>query len=123
MIQYYDYPLDVYLNATVDLVSNGSVSLSILQSHVRKILSVKHDLGLFENPYIPENTDSQALTAKHVPLTLEAAQKSIVLLENRNETLPIQPAAQNITKIALIGPFSDVLNYVCHHSPIYKYFH
>lgn len=112
MIQYYDYPLDVYLNATIDMVANGSVALSTLQSHVRRILAVKHDLGLFDNPYIPEIIDSQSLTAKHVPLTLEAAQKSIVLLENRNATLPIQPAAQNIDKIALIGPFSDVLNYV-----------
>lgn len=113
MIQYYDYPLEVYLNTTIDLIANGSVSLSTLQSHVRKVLKVKHDLGLFHNPYIPDNIDPQALTTKHLPLTLEAAQKSIVLLENHNKTLPIQPAAQNIKKIALIGPFSDVLNYVC----------
>lgn len=112
MIQYYDYPLEVYLNATIDLVANGSVSLSTLQSHVRRILKVKHDLGLFHNPYIPVDMDPQALTTKHIPLTLEAAQKSIVLLENRNTTLPIQPKSQNIKKIALVGPFSDVLNYV-----------
>ncbi|CZR62168.1 uncharacterized protein PAC_12065 [Phialocephala subalpina] len=111
MIQYYDYPIDVFLNATVDLVTNGSVALSTLQSHVRKILAVKHDLGLFDSPYIPESINSQALTASHIPLTLEAAQKSIVLLENRNETLPIRPVAQNVNKIALIGAFSDVLNY------------
>ncbi|KAE8443991.1 hypothetical protein EG329_001120 [Mollisiaceae sp. DMI_Dod_QoI] len=111
MIQYYDYPLDLYLNATIDLIVNGSVALSTLQSHVRKILSVKYDLGLFNNPYIPESVNSQALTASHVSLTLEAAHKSIVLLENRNSTLPIRPAAQNINKIALIGPFSDALNY------------
>lgn len=112
MIQYYDYPLEVYLNTTIDLVANGLVSLSTLQSHVRKILNVKHDLGLFHNSHTPDSIDSQALTTKHIPLTLEAAQKSIVLLENRNETLPIQPKAQNISRIALIGPFSDVLNYV-----------
>jgi beta-glucosidase-like glycosyl hydrolase len=112
MIQYYDYPLEVFLNATVELVANGSVALSRLQSHVRKILGVKYDLGLFNGPYTPESINSQALTEAHIPLTLEAAQKSIVLLENRNKTLPIKPAKQNISKIALIGPFSDTMNYV-----------
>jgi beta-glucosidase-like glycosyl hydrolase len=112
MIQYYDYPLDVFLNTTVELVANGSVALSTLQSHVRRILGVKYDLGLFDNASIPHNVNSQSLTAAHIPLTLETAQKSIVLLENRNATLPLKPAAQNISKIALIGPFSDTLNYV-----------
>jgi beta-glucosidase-like glycosyl hydrolase len=112
MIQYYDYPLQTYLDATIDLVNNGSVALSTLQSHVRKILGVKYDLGLFRDPYIPDTIESPALTAAHVPLTLEAAQKSIVLLENRNNTLPLNPSAQKISKIALIGPFGDALNYV-----------
>ncbi len=114
MIQYYDYPLEVFLNTTNELVTNGSVALSTLQSHVRKILAVKYDLGLFEKPFIPDDINSQTLTEAHVPLTLEAAQKSIILLENRNKTLPIKPVEQNISKIALIGPFSDTLNYVRH---------
>lgn len=112
MIQFYDYSIDTYLNATIDLVANGSVALSTLQSHVRRVLGVKYDLGLFSDPYIPDYISSNALTAAHIPLTLEAAQKSIVLLENHNNTLPLKPTAQNISKIALIGPFSDALNYV-----------
>ncbi|KAK7746690.1 hypothetical protein SLS53_001877 [Cytospora paraplurivora] len=44
-------------------------------------------------------------------LTLEAARRSIVLLKNQNATLPLKPSGQNISKIALIGPFADVLNY------------
>ncbi|KAE9367177.1 glycoside hydrolase family 3 protein [Stipitochalara longipes BDJ] len=111
MIQYYDYPLEVFLNTTIELVANESVALSTLQSHVRKILRVKYDLGLFDSAFIPDNINSQTLTEAHVPLTLEAAQKSIVLLENRNKTLPIKPIEQKIKKIALIGPFSDTLNY------------
>jgi beta-glucosidase-like glycosyl hydrolase len=112
MIQFYDYSLETYLNATLDLINNGSVALATLQSHVSRILGVKYDLGLFENRYIPETVNSQTLTDAHLPLTLEAAHKSIVLLENRYWTLPIRPAAQNISKIALVGPFSDALNYV-----------
>ena len=116
MIQFYDYSLDTYLSATIDLINNGSVTLSTLQSHVSRILGLKYDLGLFQNRYIPETVNSQALTDEHVSLTLEAAQKSIVLLENRNWTLPLNPAAQNISKIALIGPFGDALNYVSPHN-------
>jgi beta-glucosidase-like glycosyl hydrolase len=110
-ISYYDYPLETFMNATIELVNNGTVSLSTLQSHVRNILNVKYDLGLFENPYILPDVDSEALTTEHTPLTLEAAQKSIVLLENRNGTLPLRPVEQKIRKIALIGPMGDTLNY------------
>ncbi|KAI1326632.1 glycoside hydrolase family 3 protein [Xylariaceae sp. FL0255] len=111
MIQFYDYPLENYLNMTEDLVANGSVAMSTLQSHVTKILGVKWDLGLFTNPYVPSNIKPTAIVKSHRQLALEAAQKSIVLLENKNSTLPLKPADQGINRIALIGPFSDTLNY------------
>ncbi|KAF7350258.1 Glycoside hydrolase family 3 protein [Mycena venus] len=111
MINFYDFPVDVMVNATEGLVGNGTVQLSTLQDHVRKILGVKYDLGLFDNPLISESLDVQALTAAHTPLTLDAAHRSIVLLENRDNTLPLKPTAQKIQTIALIGPFSDILNY------------
>lgn len=94
-----------------ELVASGSVKLSTLQSHVRKILSVKWDLGLFANPYLPADTDPIAIARSNHDLTLEAAQKSIVLLENRNSTLPLKLEEQNINSIALVGPFADTLNY------------
>ncbi|KAJ6487342.1 hypothetical protein DFH09DRAFT_1339455 [Mycena vulgaris] len=53
------------------------------------------DLGLFEKAYIPDSVDSAALMAAH----------------NRDNTLPIKPDEQGIKTIALIGPFSDILNY------------
>ncbi|KAI0142286.1 glycoside hydrolase family 3 protein [Hypoxylon sp. NC0597] len=111
MIQFYDYPLEVYLNTTRDLVANGSVKLATLQSHARKILGVKWDLGLFDDPFIPAKIKPREIVESHRPLALEAAQRSVVLLENKNRILPLRPRAQNTTKIALIGPFADVLNY------------
>lgn len=111
MVQFYDWPLDLLLNATKDLIANGSLELSSLRSHVQTILGVKWDLGLFEDPFIPADTDPEMIVKGHEYLALEAAQKSIVLLENRNSALPLRPREQNISKIALIGPFSDVLNY------------
>ncbi|KAJ7881215.1 glycoside hydrolase family 3 protein [Mycena leptocephala] len=111
MIDFYDFPIDVLVNSTVELVANGTVKLTTLRDHVRKILGVKYDLGLFENPFISESLDVQALTAAHAPLTLDAAHRSIVLLENRDNTLPLKSGGKKLNKIALIGPFSDILNY------------
>lgn len=111
MVQFYDFPLEIYLNTTIDLVKNGTLELATLQSHVRRILGIKWDLGLFNNPFIETKIDPLQIVESHRDLTCEAAQRSIVLLENKNSTLPLIPKAQNISKIALIGPFADVLNY------------
>ncbi|KAK7754003.1 hypothetical protein SLS62_004102 [Diatrype stigma] len=99
------------MKATKDLIANGSVELATLQGHVRRILGVKWDLGLFADPFIPSETDPLDIVSGHRTLTLEASQRSIVLLENRNSILPLKPQEQNISRIALIGPFTDVLNY------------
>ncbi|PTB43898.1 glycoside hydrolase family 3 protein [Trichoderma asperellum CBS 433.97] len=107
MIDFYDWDLDSYLTTTKDLVANGSVPLKTLQSHVRQILGVKWDLGLFNNPYIPDNIDPLAIVASHQDVALEAAHKSIILLKNDNSTLPLDPSK---SKVALIGPFADTIN-------------
>ncbi|KAL5452327.1 hypothetical protein PMIN07_002777 [Paraphaeosphaeria minitans] len=109
MVQFYDYPLYELLNATRGLIANGTVKEDLLREKVRKVLGVKYDLGLFDNPYIPDDVDPYQLTIDHIPLTLESAQKSIVLLENRNKTLPLSNTSSET--IALIGPFGDILNY------------
>jgi beta-glucosidase-like glycosyl hydrolase len=110
-LQFYDYDLELYRNASIDLVANGTVPASTIRSHARRILSVKYDLGLFKDPYIASTLNSSELVRQHLPLTLESGRKSIVLLENRNNSLPIKPTEQGIRKIALIGPFGDTLNY------------
>ena len=93
------------------MVGNGTLTVATLRSLARRVLGVKYDLGLFDNRFISDDVDSQAITASHVPLTLEAAQKSIVLFENRNATLPLRPNEQSINRIALIGPYADIFNY------------
>lgn len=125
-LQFYDYDLPTFLNAshpgyslylytylaqcTIDLIANGTVAESTLRSHAQRVLNVKYDLGLFSNPYIPNSLDYNNLTTEHIPLTLDAARCSIILFENKNSTLPIRPMEQGISKIALIGPFSDILD-------------
>ncbi|KAH8893637.1 glycoside hydrolase family 3 protein [Thozetella sp. PMI_491] len=107
----YDFTPDVIVTTTTELVKNGEVKRSTLEDRVRKVLEVKYDLGLFHNPYLPEDVDSDAITISHIPLALEAARKSIVLLENKEEILPVNPTKQKISKIAVIGPFADTFNF------------
>lgn len=109
MVQFYDYPLETILNATTDLVGNGTVSEELIREKVRRVLGLKYDLGIFDMPYVADDIDPYKLVSDHVPLTLEASQKSIVLLENRNKTLPL--SVGNPKTIALIGPYGDILNY------------
>lgn len=111
MVQFYDWSLELLLNSTKNLISDGSLLLSTLQSRVRSVLRVKWDLGLFDNPFVSPDTDPVQIVKDNRELTLEAAQKSIVLLENKNAILPLKPTIQNLSKIALIGPFTDTLNY------------
>lgn len=111
MVQFYDWSLEMLLNSTRDLVANQSLALSTLQARVSSVLRVKWDLGLFTDPYIAPETDPVQIVKDNRELTLEAAERSIVLLENRNATLPLKPIEQGISKIALIGPFTDTLNY------------
>lgn len=111
MVQFYDWSLELLLNSTKELIANGSLELSTLQSRVQSVLSVKWDLGLFDDPFISPHIDPVQIVKDNRGLTLEAAQKSIVLLENRNSTLPLRTIEQRIPRIALIGPFTDVLNY------------
>ncbi|KAF5335037.1 hypothetical protein D9758_017435 [Tetrapyrgos nigripes] len=64
--------------------------------------------------FIPPTIHYSPLNTQHAPLTLEAARKAIVLLENRDGVLPIRVGNDNdndISRIALIGPFGDILNY------------
>ena len=66
-------------------------------------------LGMFDpSADVPFNTIpySEVNSAAHRELALEAARESIVLLKNRNDTLPLKPS---IRKIAVVGPTADLL--------------
>lgn len=84
------------------------MSIRKLQLHVKKLLKLKRELGLFEDPYIPAHIDPVSIVEDHQDLALEAASKSVVLLKNEDNLLPL--SSQKGT-IALIGPFADTLNF------------
>ncbi|ETN95843.1 beta-glucosidase BglX [Zhouia amylolytica] len=94
-----------YVNELVDLVKQGKVQESDLDDSVRRILRVKFELGLFEDPYkyLNEEREDAIVGSKEInDAALDMARKSIVLLKNKNNLLPLKRKGQ---KVALIGPF------------------
>ncbi|WDO11667.1 beta-glucosidase BglX [Flavobacterium sp. WW92] len=96
-----------YLNHLVTLVKEGKVSEDKINDAVRRILKVKFELGLFDNPYkyCDENREKQNIGKKEFQDgVLDMAKKSIVLLKNENKLLPLKKSGQ---KIAVIGALAN----------------
>lgn len=88
-----------YLNNLEKLIIDGKISEATLNEAVRRVLTVKMEKGLFENPYCyGGDYDKQ----KHLKDAEDMATESIVLLKNDNNLLPLSKSAN----ISLIGPFA-----------------
>ncbi len=96
----------LFLEHIPDLVEKGDVPMSRVDEAVRRVLTTKAALGLFDDPYRgcdPERERIVVGSQAHRDLAREAGVKSIVLLKNGG-VLPLKTSGQ---KIALIGPFAD----------------
>ena len=93
----------------VDLVKARQISEATIDRAVARNLRAKFLLGLFENPYVDVN-HAVALTnsAAHQALAAEAARRSIVLLKNENNLLPLDRS--KIKTLAVIGPNAATLH-------------
>lgn len=86
-----------------EAVLQGKISEALVDVSVRRVLEQKFALGLFENPYV----DTRAVifdTPEQRQLARKIAQKSIVLLKNETDLLPL---SKNLQSIAVIGPNAD----------------
>lgn len=89
-----------------DLVLDGTVTSARLDKAVRRVLSVKESLGLFDDPYrsLDLNAERRGIrTPSALALARHAATRSVVLLKNENAALPLRPGL----KIAVVGPLGD----------------
>ncbi len=93
-----------YLERLPRLVQTNEISLSFLDESVRRILTVKHRLGLFERPYVEPAKVSVLLCDDHRSSARQAAAQSIVLLKNESDCLPLP---KNLRSLALVGPLAD----------------
>lgn len=100
-----DMGSDVYHNHLASQVERGEVPMEVLDEAVRRILTVKMALGLFEHPYVEEERMERydgPLYEKHLEIAGDAAKRSIVLLKNQG-VLPLKKEQ----KIALVGALAD----------------
>ena len=96
-----------YINHLAELVKEGKVSEDKINDAVRRILKVKFKLGLFDDPYKYCNESREAATIGKQEFqdgVLDMAKKSIVLLKNENDLLPLKKQGQ---KIAVIGALAN----------------
>lgn len=93
-----------YRDELVELVRSGAVPEAELDEAVRRVLYVKHRLGLFERPYTLAPAHSVALSAPHLELARRAASASLVLLDNRAGLLPLPAAPESL---CVVGPLAD----------------
>lgn len=97
-----------YIVEMANLVKSGKVKIELVNDAVRRILKKKFELGLFEDPYKfcdEQREKEQWNNVENLLYAREAAKKSVILLKNENETLPIN---KNINNIAVIGPLAKV---------------
>ena len=95
-----------YRNHLTDLVKEGKVSEEVIDDAVSRILRVKFELGLFDDPYryCDEDRERNVTGSEQMhEAALDMAKKSIVLLKNDHQLLPLDKSNQTI---ALIGPLA-----------------
>lgn len=96
----------VYPENIKTLLEKGTLKKEYIEESAWRILQLKNNLGLFENPYKgadEKKAHAYALCEEHKALAKEAAEKSFVLLKNEEEILPLNKSR----KIAIIGPYVD----------------
>lgn len=99
-----DMVSELFIKYGADLAQTGKVSIAEIDAACRRVLEAKYKLGLFSDPYRylnEEKTKSEMMSADKLQLSKEAAIKSMVLLKNANQLLPLDGRK----KVAFIGPF------------------
>lgn len=88
----------------IALIEEGRVSEKMIDAAVRRILTLKYKLGLFENPYGHSGEFPELLNSNHLEVSKRLAMESVVLLKNNKSVLPISPS---VKRIAVVGPLAD----------------
>ncbi|GHE06514.1 glycoside hydrolase family 3 C-terminal domain-containing protein [Streptomyces alanosinicus] len=97
---------EIYLDQLAAAVREGTVDEALLDRAVRRVLTLKERLGLFEDPYVdPDRAERVVNGPAHRRLALEAARSCLVLLKNEGELLPL--SRDRVRTLALIGPNAD----------------
>jgi beta-glucosidase len=94
-----------YMGPLVENVEEGRVPMALVDRAVRRVLKLKFQLGLFENPYVDVERAARVVhSQEHQELALRAGREGIVLLKNDKNLLPLK---KNLKSVAVIGPNAD----------------
>jgi beta-glucosidase len=102
-----DMMAEIYLRKLPGMVRDGVIRQEVIDNAVRRVLRLKWQLGLFEDPYRYSDTVREKKTirsAENIAVARDVARKSIVLLKNEKGLLPL---GTRYNKIALVGPLAD----------------
>lgn len=94
-----------YLDHLENLVAQDKIKLEQIDKMVSRILTLKFELGLFENPYIRSDDHAAVLNKSNLKVAKQSAVKSCVLLKNEDNVLPLSQV--DLASVALIGPLAD----------------
>lgn len=101
-----------------EALEKGYITEEDIDRAVLRVLELKVKRGLFESPLLDENQKPEEYSYEKYPQALQIARESVVLLENRNDILPL---SKETRKIAVIGPNADaVYNQLGDYSPQVK---
>ncbi len=101
-----DMEANLYRDVLPGLIKSGKVNTKLLDESVKRVLKLKHKLGLFDDPYKYLNADREkkvVMSKKHLDGALDIAKRCMVLLKNKNQLLPLK---KDVASIALIGPLA-----------------
>lgn len=101
-----------------EALENGYITEEDIDRAVLRVLELKIKRGIFKHPLLDENQKLEDYSYEKYPQALDVARESVVLLENRNQILPL---SKEVGKIAVIGPNADaVYNQLGDYSPQVK---
>ncbi len=93
-----------YVDHIKQLLEEGKIKISTIDTAVRNILRIKYRLGLFDHPYVDVSKPSVIYAENHLQKAKEAAIESAILLKNEDNILPL---TDKVKTIAVIGPMAD----------------
>jgi beta-glucosidase len=104
-------PPEVYVNPLRELIREGQLPESLIDSRVRDVLRVKFWLGLFDKPYAENPTQADAVVrcADHVKVGVQTSHECLVLLKNENDALPLDRT--KLSRILVTGPNADAIEH------------
>ncbi|OLY81026.1 Lysosomal beta glucosidase [Smittium mucronatum] len=98
----------LFVDTVLDLVNSGLIPESRIDESVSRILQLKKDLGLFENPYSDLSLIDTVGSAQDVELARDGARESLILLKNENNVLPLSPEEN----VLFVGPSFNSSSYI-----------